>query len=726
MRSWFALAVIALRIFDVAAHAADAPPVAPVRETVDDYHGVKIVDPYRYMETFTAPDVQRWVRGQADYAAKVLSALPQRDAILARIRELDEGEPWRLFVVRPWPDSALHYMKRNAADNLFKLCFSADGSRRDERVLIDPEKLSTADGSHVSLEFAVPSPDKRYIAYGLAAAGSEQIVLHVLDTQSGKDLPDIINRIETAYSDPTWLPDCSGFVYARRQKLPDDAPSTEEYKRTRGLLHKLGDDPENDKTIFSMGGSQPQMLDTDFPSVILTTGSPYAIGQIKHGDTPELTLYAAPLSELLERDAKEVAWQKICDAKHEVTEFSVHGSDIDLMTAAGAPRYRVVRTSLAKPSLADAQTIVPTSDAVISGIRAAHDALYVGLLEGVAQSVLRVPHDAPAKVEKLQLPPGEPSAYVEHVEADVDGVLLNTTSWTRATRTYAFDPKARTLTDAGLKAPGKYDVFEGYQATEVMVTSHDGVRVPLSIVHKTGITLDGSHPALVSGYGGYGHCAWPYHNSLKLAWLERGGVLAVAHVRGGGEFGREWHLAGRMATKPNTWKDFIACCEYLVREGYTSPQRLAGQGVSAGGILIGRAITERPDLFAAAIIGVGVSDALRTETTTNGVPNIKEFGSTQTREGFDGLLAMSPYAHVKDGEKYPAVLLTHGINDPRVEPWESAKMAARLQAATGSGKPVLFRVDYAAGHGIGSTKRQRQEQLADEYAFLLWQLGATQ
>jgi prolyl oligopeptidase len=249
------------------------------------------------------------------------------------------------------------------------------------------------------------------------------------------------------------------------------------------------------------------------------------------------------------------------------------------------------------------------------------------------------------------------------------------------------------------------------------------VKVPLSIVRRADMKFDGSNPTLAIGYGSYGMTTSVGYRAHSLAWLERGGVIAFAHVRGGGAYGKEWHLAGQKATKPNTWKDFIACCEYLVKKGYTSPGKLAGEGGSAGGILIGRAITERPDLFAAAIIDVGCLDTLRMETTTNGVPNIQEFGSVVTKEGFDALLAMSAYAHVKDGVKYPAVLLAHGMNDPRVEPWESAKMTARLQAATASGKPVLFRVDYQAGHGIGSTKKQHQEKTADIYAFLLWQLG---
>jgi prolyl oligopeptidase len=237
------------------------------------------------------------------------------------------------------------------------------------------------------------------------------------------------------------------------------------------------------------------------------------------------------------------------------------------------------------------------------------------------------------------------------------------------------------------------------------------------------LKLDGSHPALISGYGAYGFTASPRFDPTDIAWLERGGVLAVAHVRGGGTFGKEWHHAGRKLTKPNTWKDFIACAEYLVKEKYTSPAKLAGEGGSAGGILIGRSITERPDLFAAAHIAVGCTDMLRFETTLNGPPNVPEFGTSTKADEFRGLLAMSTLHHIQNGVKYPAVILTHGINDPRVEPWMSAKTTARLQAATVSGRPILYRVDYHAGHGIGSTRDQKQNEQADIWSFLLWQFG---
>ena len=692
----------------------------PVQPVVDDYFGVKITDPYRYFENLADPQVQAWIKGQADYAHGVLSTIPGRDQLLKRIAELDEGEPYNIRVIRRWPNGDLHYLKRMAGENLDKLYFR-DGKSGAERMLVDPERFAQGKGIHYSLSFVRPSPDAKYIAYGVAASGSEQTVLHVLDVAADKDLPETIDRMEDGYLPPCWLEDGTSFVYSRRRKLAEGAPQTEVYKQTYASLHKLGTNPDADPLIFSMTHSPATpMSEDDFPAVAISSSSRYAIGQIKHGDSNELTLYATPIDSLTQT---VVPWKKICDVEDEVVGYAVHQDEIYLTTAKGAPRYKVVRTSLGRPDFTAADLVVPPGSGVVRGIQVARDALYVESLEGGNSKVIRVAFAGERKPQTLDLPAGAASGYPFAANPQIDGVLVATASWTRGGRIYAFDPASRAMTDTGLRPPGKFDDVAGYEATEVQVVSHDGVKIPLSILHRSGLVLDGSHPTLVNGYGAYGMSRSAYFSPVNLAWMERGGVLAIAHVRGGGEFGKEWHLAGQKATKPNTWKDFIACCEYLVKTGYTSPAKLAGQGGSAGGILIGRAITERPDLFAAALIKVGCTDTLRMETTANGVPNIQEFGTVKTREGFDALLAMSAYQHVIDGVKYPAVLLTHGINDPRVEPWESAKMAARLQAATGSGKPVLLRVDFDAGHGIGSTRKQRQEEVADEWAFLLWQMG---
>jgi prolyl oligopeptidase len=263
----------------------------------------------------------------------------------------------------------------------------------------------------------------------------------------------------------------------------------------------------------------------------------------------------------------------------------------------------------------------------------------------------------------------------------------------------------------------------GYASEELFATAPDGTRIPVSVVFKKGTPRDGSAPTMIDAYGAYAISSDPYFAPRFLAWLERGGVWATAHVRGGGEYGRAWHEGGRLLTKPNTWRDLIAAAEMLIAQRWTRAERLSIRGGSAGGITVGRALTERPDLFSAVISQVGVSNALRAEFSQNGPPNVPEFGSVSTEAGFRGLVEMDAYGHVKDGERYPAVLLTTGVNDPRVDPWHAAKMTARLQAASRSGKPVLMRVDYQAGHGLGSTRQQRDAEFGDVFAFALWQAG---
>jgi len=468
------------------------------------------------------------------------------------------------------------------------------------------------------------------------------------------------------------------------------------------------------------GLSELVVLDEiDFPSIYIPAQSQYAIAKIKHGDATDIAIYTAPINTLLR---KNIPWVNVCNFDDKVPNYAVHGSTIYLRTAKDAPYFRVVQTSLSRPDFSKAETVIEMDNLVVSSITTARDAVYAGIIDGGFNRIARLEYGAYKKPELLEIPDNA-AGYIVSSNQQLDGILVYTNSWTKGSMIYRYNPRRNKFVDSGLMPVGKYDNLPGFTSTEVKVKSHDGVMVPLSIVHKSDIILDGNNPTLIAGYGSYGLSYGVFFNPLRVAWLEQGGVYAVAHVRGGGEYGREWHLAGQKLNKPNTWKDFIACAEYLIQTGYTSNNLIAGQGGSAGGITIGRSITERPGLFAAAIINVGSLDAIRFETTTNGVPNIPEFGTVTNEDGFKGLLEMSSYHHVKDGVYYPAVMLTHGINDPRVNPWMSAKMTARLQAATASNKPVIFRVDYDAGHGIGSTRNQYLEGLADRWAFLLWQFG---
>lgn len=696
-------------------------PAAPVRPVVDEYFGTKVEDPYRYMEDLKNPEVAAWMKAQNDFTRAALARIPGRAELLARIKQLDESAPARVGGVKRLPGGRHFYLKALGKEPVFKL-YMREGTSGTETLLVDPEKMSAPGGPPYALNYYAPSDDGRYVAYGVSPGGSENAVLHILDTTSGRDTGETIDRAQ--FGEPIgWRPDERSFFYNRLQKLAPDAPPTEKYLKSRTYLHIIGTDPEKDPAVFGFGVSPAVRVEPpDFSVVATTPESSTAFGLVAHGVQNEVTLYVAPLDSVGRPDTP---WRKVCDVEDEITNVTARGDDLYLLSHKGASRFKVIHTRASNPDLAQADVVVPAGEAVITDFGAAQDALYVQVRDGAVGRLLRVPYQAGAKPEPLTLPlDGAIGLYPPDPRAP--GVVFVLTGWTTAARIYAYDPKTKSVTDTKLRPVGPYDAPEDVESVEVKVRSHDGTLVPLSIVYKRGLKLDGSHPALLDGYGAYGISIDPFFDVKYLAWILRGGVLAIAHVRGGGEYGEDWHQAGRKLTKANTWRDLIACAEYLIEKKYTTAARLAGEGTSAGGILIGRAITERPDLFAAALVEVGDTDTLRAELQESGPANIPEFGTVKELNGFKGLYEMSAYHHVKNGTRYPAVMLITGSNDPRVAPWQPAKMTARLQAATASGKPVLLRVDYEAGHGIGSTKTQRQEQLADEWAFLFWQLGAAQ
>jgi prolyl oligopeptidase len=697
---------------------SSAPPPTPVQGVVDTYYGTEISDPYRYMEEFKNPKVQEWFKAQNDYARSALARIPGREHLLARIKQLDEAAKASVFYVRRLPGRRYFYLERLANEDVAKL-YLRDGLNAPVQLLADPVKLAPAGSPSFVINYYAPSFDGALVVYGAAQGGSEDAVIHVVDVATGRETGETIDR--GWFGSPSWLPDGHSFFHNRMQKMEAGTPPTERQLKSKVYLHVVGTDPEKDPVVFGYEISPKiKIAPTDIPSVVTFPGSPYAFGLLAHGVQNEITLYVAPLNSI---GKGEIPWRKVVDVEDEATDFAPHGDAIYLLSHKGASRYQILRTSLTNPDPEHAEVVVPAGEAVVRGLAIAEDGLYVQLLDGGIGRMLRLPFAIAAKPGPVALPL-EGQVWVENSDPRLPGVLLGLTSWTRAPAIYSYDVDAKRVNDTGLQSQGPFDNPQDVVSEEVKVRSYDGTLVPLSIVHRRGTSLDGSNPTLLEGYGAYGITLDPFFDPKLLAWIEIGGVFAVAHVRGGGEYGEDWHLAGKLLTKHNTWRDLIACAQYLIDHNYTSTAHLAAEGGSAGGIMIGRAITERPDLFAAALDRVGVSDLLRLELTASGPANIPEFGSTKTLEGFRGLDEMSPYHNVKDGTVYPAVMLSTGINDPRVDPWQSGKMAARLQAATSSGKPVLLRVDYEAGHGHGSTKSQMQQLLADQWSFLLWQLGA--
>jgi prolyl oligopeptidase len=705
-----------LLLIPVVASAQSELPKAPVRPVTDDYFGTKIVDPYRWLENTSDPEVIAWMKAQNDYTRAVLARIPGHDELLARIKSLDNAGNV-VSSLQVWGGHYFYYKTEPGSDN--RKLFVRDTLSSPERLLVDTEKMTTADGKHYSIDYFQPSLDGVYVAYGISLGGSEESVLHVLHTATGKVLPDSIDRAQ--FASPSWLPDGKSFFYTRAQKLAPDAPPTAKYQKLKVYRHTLGGDPETEPLVFGFGANPAVNVDeNDFSNLLFSPGAPgFMIGLVIHGVKREFDIYAVPFDA---DPGAKTAWKKVADQSDGVTGLDVHADEIYLVSHKDASRFKVLRTSLSAPDLPHAAVAVPASEVVIIGITAARDALYIQDLDGGIGRLRRLPYTS-GSIQPIKLPfDGAIQSLVTN--PNESGASLELVSWTKSPLWYSLDAKTDQLTDSALVPPSPVD-YSQIESEEVKAKSADGTMIPLSIVHKRGIALDGSHPTWLTGYGAYGINYDPYFDPTILAFLERGGIHAIAHVRGGGEYGDDWHLAGQKLSKQHTIDDFLAGAEYLIEHKYTSATHLAGEGTSAGGITIGRAITERPELFGAALIRVGDSNALRAETQASGPANIPEFGTVTEPDGFKALFAMDAYQHVKANTPYPAVLLTTGVNDPRVAPWEAAKMTARLQASTSSGKLILLRVDYDAGHGIGSTKSQHDIELADELSFLFWQLGVT-
>ena len=470
-----------------------------------------------------------------------------------------------------------------------------DGLKARERLLVDPEKLTTRDGKHFSIDYYTPSLDGKHVAYGISQGGSEESVLHVLYTETGKVMGDTIDRSQ--FAQPTWLPDGQSFFYTRTQKLGPNAPDTARYQNLKVYYHTLGSDPDLEPPVMAAGLAAGLKVDADdFPSVFYSPAAPkYLLGLVVHGVKSEVTLYVAPYEQV---PSSKTPWKKVADEADAVTNLDVHGDDLYVLTHKDASRYKVLKTSLAAPDLTNASVAVPASESVITGLAGAADALYVQELDGGLGRLLRLPYDGGA-AQPVKLPF---DGAIQGLSTNplVAGSLVQMVSWTKSPLWYSLDAKTSKMTDTGLVAPSPVD-YSKIESEEVKVKSADGTMVPLSIIHQRGLAMDGSHTTWLEGYGAYGITLDPAFRPTLLAFLERGGVFATAHTRGGGEYGEDWHLAGKLLTKQHTVDDFIACAEYLVEHKYTSPAHLAGEGTSAGGITIGGAITQRPELFAAAL-----------------------------------------------------------------------------------------------------------------------------
>lgn len=692
------------------------PPEAKVDVVTETAHGIVINDPYRYMENLKDSYVIDWMRAQNDYARKVFSKILGRDDLKARIKEIEESIPAHIGNFRQ-KGNRFFYLKETKEDEIAKLYFR-DGLHGEETLLVDPMTFGGKAGESFAINYYEPSWDGTKVAIGISCGGSEDAVLRFISVDSRKVYHEEIDRAR--FGLPAWHPDGSSVFYLRLRQMEEGEPPHMINIDSEVYWHLLGSDPKNDIRVLSRKHCpELEMQASDFPAVVIFQGIEYLFGLVLAGAQKEFSVYMAPISSL---GSTKIPWVPVFKESHKIVGFNVFNNQIYCLTYKGAPRFKLIRTSLEEPNFEAPETIIPESSAILNTFTLAQDGLYAEAMEAGLSKILRLSWEDTETIEDVTLP-FEGAAGLENAVISEMGVFFTLQSWIQSIAYFRYDPVEKKVIRTGLKPAGPHDSPEGMTSREVLVESHDGTMVPLSIVHHEQIKYDGKNPVLLTGYGAYGISMNPRFNPNMLAWIEKGGMWAVAHVRGGGEYGDDWHRAGQKKNKPNSWKDFIACAEYLIEEGYTEPKKLAALGVSAGGITIGRAMTERPDLFKAVCIAVGDLNSTRAHLMPSGPANYPEFGNPENPEEFRYLLEMDSYQNVKDEVEYPAVLLMTGLNDPKISAWMPSKMAARLLAASISRDPILLRVDFKGGHGTQNTKAQNIEATTDALAFCLWQLG---
>lgn len=694
--------VCALLLFVVGLPTRAATPKRPV---VDEYFGTRIVDDYRWLEAGNDPAVQQWSDAQNARARAYLDALPGRPELAKRLTELlsDKAPTWFNVIDR---HGVLFAMKLQPpkAQPLLVVLKSLD--RLDgERVLLDPLALDPS--GETAMDFAVPSLDGKYVAVSLSRKGTERGDAHVYDVATGQELAgDTVPAVNTGTAGGSLAWTSDGFFYTRHP-LEGERPKADLGFYQQVYFHKLGTSTKADR--YELGKDFLRIAEN------FLTGSAdgqWAADLVQKGDGGEYELFLR---------SPDGEWTKLATYEDRIVQVRF-GRDaaLYLLSRKGTPNGQVLRLPLVpgQLALAQAKVVVPEGDAAIEEVLPTKTRLYLAEQLGGPSRVRMVALSGQA-LGTIPAPPVTAVGGLE-VVGGADDVVVSITGYLSPPGLFRFTAKDGQLHATPYTAKSPADL-SAYEVVRQECVSKDGTKVPLNIVCRKGLKFDGRNPTLLTGYGGFGISITPRFNRALPVWLEAGGVFVEANIRGGGEFGETWHLQGMLHHKQNVFDDFLASARWLVEHRYTSPDKLAIEGGSNGGLLMGAALTQAPDLFKAVVAHVGYFDMLRFEVAPNGVFNTTEYGTVKNEADFRALAAYSPYQHVKDGTQYPAVLFLTGKNDPRVDPFHSRKMVARL-LATGTKQPVLLRT-ADTGHGIGTPLAERIAQAVDTDAFLFQQLG---
>jgi prolyl oligopeptidase len=680
-------------------------PATSKQPVTDTYHGATVVDEYRWLEHADDPVVCEWTAAQNRYTRAVLDAIPSRAAIYQRLHELYTASSADYDALTKRGETLFAIKFQPPKEQPLLVTLQSVDDLGSERVILDPTALDPS--GTTTIDFYVPSRDGSIVAVSLSEKGSEEGTLHLYETASGRELGDLIPRVTypTAGGDVAWNAEGAGFFYTRYPRGNERPPEDRNFYQ-QVYFHRLGTPTEED--AYEIGREFPRIAEV---ALRPSEDYRYLLATVANGDGGE---YAHFLRD------RVGSWSQITRFEDQITHAEFGTDDaLYLLSRQNASRGKVLRLPLATPDLAHAQTVIAQGEDTIQSLTPTASRLYVTELTGGPSHIHVYGHDG-GDQGVLPLEPVSSIGQVLHL--DNDTIVFRSTSFTTPPAWYRFDPADEEPAKTALIVTSPAD-FSDVEVTRAFASSKDGTQVPLNIIHRKGIALDGANPTILYGYGGLGISLTPMFNVRRRLWMDYGGVYVIANLRGGGEYGEDWHLAGNLTRKQNVFDDFIASAEYLINSGYTQPAKLAIEGRSNGGLLMGAALTQRPDLFRAVIAHVGIYDMLRVELDPNGAFNVTEFGTVQNREHFEALYAYSPFHRVVDGTAYPAVMFVTGENDGRVNPANSRRMTARLQAATNSGWPVLLRTSVSAGHGMGTALNERIAEDADVFAILIDQLG---
>ena len=680
-----------------------------VTETV---FGKVIHDPFRGLEDKDDPAVQAWMQAKNEEAVESLQNIPGYEALKQEMKMYSNAANVRSSV--PIENNGRIYSLQTLMESQVNQIAMLNSPFSEAEVIFSTATLNEQDSTFYTIYSFEPSPDNRYLAIQLYPDGNDEMEIRILDVEKKQLLDEVINASVSYF--PSWLPSSRAFFYTQLS-LPED--STELYDKVRVRQHVLGESQSEDKIMLEPSDSSSIAYQAgDFPVFHVLTGGKHVLCSVSRGISQYASYHVIPLSALMQ-PKKESAWTTLFDLSDQVSDAVSDGQAVYSLHHRENPNGIIRETSLEKPDVSE--TVFSPSEGYIKAFKLAQEALYVEHIIAGLSHLIRIKDN---QEQDLPLPfLGDIDLNAEGFLSSVaeTGLFFGLSNWTHGYGIYYYDAKKDTVSRTSVRPAGAYDLPDHLMVSEVQVTSHDGEKVPLSIIHDKEVTLNGDNPTILEAYGAYGESLEPYFSAEMLSWYKRGGVIACAHVRGGSEKGMAWHDAGKKAHKPNTWKDLIACAEYLIEKGYTRSEKLGARGGSAGGIAVGRAITERPELFGAAVLEYPLVNPTRLDQTQSAIVQQDEFGSPSDSVEFQYLYEMDTYLHVWKGEQYPAVLLTAGEEDYRIPAWEPAKLAARMARDRGNERVTLFRL-YQGGHGTGDA----EESLAydtDPIAFFLWQLG---